>query len=101
MGMSWSQAMRRVIVPQSARVATPPLGNSFIGLVKDTSLAAAITVPELFQSAQRIAAVTYEPLVLYTEAAIIYLAFSSALSLLQSRMEARLGGHTSPLEVTR
>ncbi|MGN6551680.1 MAG: ABC transporter permease subunit, partial [Pararhizobium sp.] len=72
-GMTWSQAMRRTIVPQAARVAVPPLSNSFISLVKDTSLAAAITVPELFQAAQRIVATTYEPLILYIEAALIYL----------------------------
>jgi len=100
-GMSWPQAMRRTILPQAARVATPPLANSFIGLVKDTSLAAAITVPELFQSAQRVAAATYEPLVLYSEAALIYLMFSSVLSALQSRLEVRLGRHLSPLEARR
>jgi cystine transport system permease protein len=100
-GMSWPQTMRRTILPQAARVATPPLANSFISLVKDTSLAAAITVPELFQSAQRVAAVTYEPLILYTEAALIYLMFSSVLSALQSRLEERLGRHVSPLEAAR
>jgi cystine transport system permease protein len=90
-GMNWPQAMRRTILPQAARVATPPLGNSFIALVKDTSLAAAITVPEMFQSAQRIAAVTYEPLILYIEAAFIYLLFSSGLSILQNKLEKGFG----------
>ena len=65
-------------------MAVPPLSNSFISLVKDTSLAAVLTVPEIFQAAQRIAAVTYEPLILYTEAALIYLAFSSVLSACRS-----------------
>lgn len=100
-GMSWPQAMRRTILPQAARVATPPLGNSFIALVKDTSLAAAITVPEMFQSAQRIAAVTYEPLILYMEAAFIYLIFSSALSALQNKLESRLGQHAGTMEWRR
>lgn len=97
-GMSWSQAMRRTILPQAGRVAVPPLSNTFISLVKDTSLAAAITVPELFQSAQRIVAVTYEPLILYVEAALIYLAMSSVLSALQVRLEARLGRYGGFLE---
>ena len=88
-GMSWSQAMRRTILPQATRVAVPPLSNTFISLVKDTSLAAAITVPELFQTAQRIVATTYEPLILYIEAALIYLALSSVLSALQERLEKR------------
>jgi cystine transport system permease protein len=90
-GMSWSQAMRRTILPQASRVAVPPLSNTFISLVKDTSLAAAITVPELFQAAQRIVATTYEPLILYVEAALIYLAISSVLSAVQARLEVRLG----------
>ncbi|WP_339380169.1 amino acid ABC transporter permease [Aeromonas media] len=88
-GMSWPQAMRRVILPQAARIAVPPLSNTFISLVKDTSLAA-VTVPELFQAAQRLASVTYEPLILYVETALIYLLFSSVLSTLQDRLERRL-----------
>ena len=72
--MTWAQAMRRTILPQAGRVAVPPLSNTFISLVKDTSLAAAITVPEMFQAAQRIVATTYEPLILYVEAALLYLA---------------------------
>jgi cystine transport system permease protein len=67
--MSWSQSLRHIILPQAARVAVPPLSNTFISLVKDTSLASVITVPEMFLAAQRIAAVTYQPLILYTEAA--------------------------------
>ena len=89
-GMNWPQVMWRVILPQAARIAVPPLSNTFISLVKDTSLAAAVTVPELFQAAQRLASVTYEPLILYIETALIYLMFSSVLSLLQDRLERRL-----------
>ncbi|WP_097136732.1 ABC transporter permease subunit [Rhizobium subbaraonis] len=94
-GMTWGQAMRRTILPQAGRTAVPPLSNTFISLVKDTSLAAAITVPELFQTAQRIVATTYEPLILYILAALVYLAMSSVLSALQVRLEkrfARFGG---------
>ncbi|TDN69420.1 ABC transporter permease subunit [Paraburkholderia sp. BL10I2N1] len=93
MGMTRGQALRRAILPQAARVALPPLANSFIALVKDTSLAAVLTVPEIFQAAQRIASVTYEPLILYTEAALIYLVFSSVLSSAQVRLEKRFGRH--------
>ncbi|WP_323916100.1 amino acid ABC transporter permease [Aeromonas veronii] len=89
-GMNWPQVMWRVILPQAARIAVPPLSNTFISLVKDTSLAAAVTVPELFQAAQRLASVTYEPLILYIETAIIYLLFSSVLSTLQDRLERKL-----------
>ena len=97
-GMNWSQAIRRTVLPQALRVAVPPLSNTFISLVKDTSLAAAITVPEMFQTAQRIVAVTYEPLILYVEAALIYLAISSILSALQARLEHRLGRHGGFME---
>jgi cystine transport system permease protein len=97
-GMSWSQAMRRTILPQATRVSVPPLSNTFISLVKDTSLAAAITVPELFQTAQRIVATTYEPLILYIEAALIYLALSSVLSALQERLEKRFERYGGYLE---
>lgn len=97
-GMSWPQVMWRVILPQAARIAVPPLSNTFISLVKDTSLAAAVTVPELFQAAQRLASVTYEPLILYVETALIYLMFSSVLSTLQDRLEQRLA-HKETREV--
>jgi cystine transport system permease protein len=91
--MTRAQALRRTILPQAARVAVPPLANSFIALVKDTSLAAVITVPEIFQAAQRIASVTYEPLVLYVEAALIYLVLCSVLSSLQGRLERYFSRH--------
>lgn len=97
-GMSWAQAIRRTVLPQASRVAVPPLSNTFISLVKDTSLAAAITVPEMFQTAQRIVAVTYEPLILYVEAALIYLAISSVLSALQGRLEQRLARYGGFME---
>lgn len=97
-GMNWPQVMWRVILPQAARIAVPPLSNTFISLVKDTSLAAAVTVPELFQAAQRLASVTYEPLILYVETALIYLLFSSVLSTLQDRLEQRLA-HKETREV--
>ncbi|MGM3193319.1 amino acid ABC transporter permease [Dickeya dadantii subsp. dieffenbachiae] len=87
LGMSGAQAIRWVIVPQSVFVSLPPLANTFISLVKDTSLAAVITVPEMFLAAQRIVSVTYEPLILYIEAALVYLLFSTVLSKLQTRLE--------------
>ncbi|MBA9086929.1 cystine transport system permease protein [Fontibacillus solani] len=87
LGMTRGQALRRTILPQATRVAIPSLSNSFISLVKDTSLAATITVTEVFQTAQQITAVTYEPMILYVEAAFIYLLMSSVLSYAQSRLE--------------
>ena len=65
--MSYLQIMRRIILPQAMRTAFPPLSNSLIAMVKDTSLAANITVTEMFMVTQRIVARTHEPLALYIE----------------------------------
>lgn len=83
-GMSWMQTMRRIILPQAFRIAFPTLFNSVIGMVKDTSLAANITVTEMFMSTQRIVARTYEPLILYIEVGLIYLMMCTILTKLQA-----------------
>ena len=89
-GMSYTQIMRRIVLPQALRTAFPPLSNSLISMVKDTSLAANITVMEMFMATQRIVARTYEPLALYLEVALIYLLFSTALTALQRWGERKL-----------
>ncbi|KUP22214.1 amino acid ABC transporter permease [Paenibacillus sp. DMB5] len=94
-GMTRGQALRRIILPQAARVSVPPLANSFISLVKDTSLAAGITYVEMFRTAQQITATTYEPLLLYSEAALFYLLFCSVLSGLQNVLEKRFDRYTA------
>ena len=88
-GMSYAQVMRRIMLPQALRTAFPTLGNSVISMVKDTSLAANITVTEMFMTTQRIVARTYEPLVLYIEVGVVYLLFCTVLAALQRRGEAR------------
>jgi L-cystine transport system permease protein len=89
-GMSRGQSLRRIILPQAARVSVPPLSNTFISLVKDTSLASLILVTELFRNAQQIAAFSQEFMVLYLEAAIVYWVICLALSSGQSALEKRL-----------
>lgn len=89
LGLTLSQTMLRVILPQAARVALPPLGNSFIALVKDTSLAATIQVPELFRQAQLITARTFQIFTMYLTAALLYWLISTALAWLQHRLEIR------------
>ena len=89
-GLNYRQTMTRVILPQSFPVAFPNLFNNLISLLKDTSLAASITVVELFTAAQQIAARTYEPFALYLEAALVYLAFSTVLTWLQTFLEKKL-----------
>lgn len=90
LGMTRVKTMRYIILPQAARVAVPSLSNSFISLVKDTSLAAMVTYTEMFRQAQQITSTTYEPLLVYSEAALIYLLFSTVLSTLQNHLEKRL-----------
>ncbi len=89
-GMSRRTSLRRVILPQASRVAVPPLSNTFISLVKDTSLASLILVTELFREAQQIAAFSQEFMALYVEAAIVYWVICLALSTGQSAVERRL-----------
>ena len=92
LGMTRGQTLRRVILPQAARTAVAPLANSFISLVKDTSLAATIQVPELFRQAQLITARTFEIFTMYLAAAALYWILSSLLALGQDRLQRRAEG---------
>ncbi|MDQ0198930.1 amino acid ABC transporter permease [Neobacillus ginsengisoli] len=94
-GMSYSQVLRRIILPQAARVSIPPLSNSFISLVKDTSLASLVLLTEMFRKAQEIASTNYEYLLVYTEAALIYWVICFFLSILQQMMEKKLDRYVS------
>ena len=89
-GLTYAQTMRRIILPQAMRTAFAPLSNSLISLVKDTSLAANITILEMFMASQRIAARTYEPFALYCEVGLIYLLFCTVLTALQRRLETKM-----------
>jgi L-cystine transport system permease protein len=89
-GMSHRLALRRIILPQAARVSVPPLSNTFISLVKDTSLASLILVTELFRKAREISTSNNEVLVVYMEAAAVYWVICLVLSAGQSRLEGRL-----------
>lgn len=89
-GLSYLQIMRRIVLPQAFRTAFPPLSNSLISMVKDTSLASNITVVEMLMATQRIIARTYEPLALYLEVGLIYLIFCTLLTKLQHMGEKRL-----------
>lgn len=86
-GMTRLQVLWRIILPQALRVALPPLSNSFISLVKDTSLAASITIMEMFAVSQQIAAENYQPLVMYSLVALVYAAFTTVLSYIQKYLE--------------
>lgn len=94
-GLSYLQTMRRIVLPQAMRTAFPPLSNSLIAMVKDTSLAANITVVEMLRATEQINARVYEPLALYVEVGLIYLLFSTVLTWLQRLGERRLSAYES------
>ena len=91
--MTYLQTMWHVILPQAFRTAFPALSNSLISMVKGTSLASVITVTEMFRQAVVINGRVYESLALYTEVALIYLAFCSVLTLLQRWGEKKLSAY--------
>ncbi len=91
--MSYLQTMWHVILPQAFRTAFPALSNSLISMVKGTSLASVITVTEMFRQAVVINGRVYESLALYTEVALIYLAFCSVLTVLQRWGEKKLSAY--------
>ena len=89
-GLNYVGTLRRIILPQATRVAVPPLSNTLISLVKDTSLASTILVTELLRQAQIVAAPTFEFFALYGTAAIYYWVICLVLSFGQARVESRL-----------
>ena len=94
-GMDYVTTLRRVVLPQASRVAVPPLSNTLISLVKDTSLASTILVTELLRKAQEIAAPTFQFFTLYAVAAIYYWVVCLGLSFVQTRTEERLGRYVA------
>ncbi len=90
LGMTQLQAMRHVILPQALRVVVPPTGNEFIAMLKNSSLASAIGLFELLYAAQNIYSVNFKFMELLVVAAIWYLAFTSAFSILQAEVERLL-----------
>ncbi len=92
-GLNYLQIMAHVVMPQAFRTAFPALSNSMIGMLKETSMVATITVMEMFRQAQVINGRVVEPLALYSEAALIYLFFCTVLTWLQHRGEKRLSSY--------
>jgi len=89
-GMTQFQAMRHVVLPQAFRVVVPPTGNEFIAMLKNTSLASAISLVELLQGSALIYSTNFKFMELLVVAAIWYLAMTSVFSLLQAELERAL-----------
>ena len=94
-GMGYGQMMRRIVLPQASRIAVPPLSNTLLSLIKDTSLASVVLVPELLRAAQNAAASSGEFLPLYAFAALYYWVVCWLVSLAQDPLEARLGRYAT------
>jgi len=93
LGMTYGQKMRRIIIPQSIRIAIPTMSNTYIILIKDTSLVSVITVTELLQMSSLIIAKTFEPLTIYLIAAAIYWVVITFFTVLLDRLEKRTSKH--------
>ena len=89
LNIAYWPTMRTIILPQAIRIAIPPLSNVFLSIVKGTSLAAMITVPELFQKAQIVAGRTFDSMTMYILVALIYWPICGAISYIQDRLEER------------
>jgi cystine transport system permease protein len=95
LGMTYVQTLWHIVFPQAARIAVPPLSNTLISLVKDTSLASTILVTELLRTAQLAAAPTFDFFALYGVAAIYYWVICLILGFGQTRLETELSKHVA------
>lgn len=89
-GMTQAQAMRRIILPQAARVAAPTLVNYFIDMIKSTSLAFTLGVTEMMGATQKEAAGSFLYFEAFLVVAMLYWAIVETLSLLQKQLERHL-----------
>lgn len=89
LNLTYWQTMRKVILPQATRNAIPSLTNVFMDVIKGTSLAAVITVPELFQKTQIVAGRTYDAMTMYILVALIYWPICIVIGFMQDRLEDR------------
>lgn len=90
LGLTPWQTMRKVVLPQAARAAIPPMGNTFIGILKETSLVSIVTVTELLRSAQLLIAQYYVAMPFYLAIAIMYWVMSTGFSAILNVIERKL-----------
>ena len=90
LGMNYQQSMRRVILPQAARIAVPPVGSRFIAIMKDTSLASVITVFELTRLANMVGSASFKYIEMFLIVAFVYWAINAVFSAGQEMLERRL-----------
>ena len=89
LGLTWSQTMRKIVIPQAFRRTIPQLGNEFIAMLKDSSLVSVIGFEELTRKGQLIIAATYRSFEIWTAVAIIYLIMTLTISRLVAYLEKK------------
>ncbi|OZU87737.1 cysteine ABC transporter permease [Virgibacillus indicus] len=89
LNLKYWTTLRKIILPQATRIAIPPLTNVFMDIVKATSLAAVITVPELFQKTQIVAGREFDAMTMYVLVAFIYWPICIVIGFMQDRLEER------------
>ncbi|AND83930.1 ectoine/hydroxyectoine ABC transporter permease subunit EhuC [Clostridium tyrobutyricum] len=90
LGFSYTQTMKRIILPQTFKVIIPPVGNEFISILKDTSLVSTIAMVELMRSAQQIYATSFDPISVFLTAAVFYLIMTTVFTTVFGIIERRL-----------
>lgn len=95
LGMTYGKIMRRIVLPQAARVIVPPLGNEFNNMLKTTALLVLISVPELYTVVDREQGQLFAPFEFFLAAAVWYLLMTTIWSVIQSYIERRLAKGTS------
>ena len=95
LGLSSMQTTRYIVLPQAIRVILPALGNEFITLIKDSSLAYLIGVQELYKEGMQIKSYTYDALTVYFALGVIYLILTTSMAMFVSYLEKRMQRHAN------
>ncbi|MGB9839384.1 amino acid ABC transporter permease [Thermovenabulum sp.] len=90
LGMTYSQAMRRIILPQAFKRIIPPMGNEFIALLKDSSLVSSIAMTDLMRAALQMYSNSFRPVEVFLTAGILYLVLTTLFTLIFGRVERRM-----------
>ena len=91
LGLSSSQSMRRIIIPQAFRRMLPPLGNEFIALIKESSLVSTIALYDLLRTGQQIISSTYRYSEVFLLVGLIYLLLTTVMSYIVRKIETKVG----------
>jgi polar amino acid transport system permease protein len=100
-GMTRTTTMRIVVFPQALRIIIPPLGNSFNGMMKTSSLASVISMDELLRRTELLIQVQFKVLEIFVDAAIFYLILTTLWGFVQRRLEAHFSRSVTPFGSTK